>query len=66
MACLSELTVSMFTEAASLFRNVSGGVTCDGRNSFPAQLSEEYLPSVVIIAINVKNLISLDTQNTIY
>jgi hypothetical protein len=40
-------------------------VTGDRRDSFPAQLSR-YLPSVVVIAIDVKNLISLDTQNTIH
>lgn len=50
------LTVSMFTDAASLYRGLVGG---------RLRAPEHHLPSVVVIAIDVEDLVSLDTQNTI-
>ena len=57
-----ELTVSMFTEAASLDTHSQEGT---GLKLEICGLFR-HLRSVVIITIDVKHLISLDTENTAY
>lgn len=57
-----ELTVSMFTEAASLDTHSQEGT---GLKLEICGLFR-HLRSVVIITIDVKHLISLDTENTVY
>jgi hypothetical protein len=52
----------MFTEAASLWYIVRWGSCRTG----DAWTLPRHLPSVVVIAIDVKHLVSLDTENTVY
>lgn len=50
----------MFTEAASLLKSYCQWLMVLGHNLV------HYLRSVVIIAIDMKHLVTLDTENTVY